>query len=218
MKMTKSITLAALVAAAAAGARADEAFDALKELASTPTNKITTVEQANTVLDAAIAVTNNGAISQLVFGKLADTAYAHKALLKAKRFNVAARHAVAADDVTLAKEVIEAMVDAVVAKDAAMAVPANVNAASVIVATQFGLKAGEKGADTLMFASAEDEFLVEQAQKVLASEPADLSFLGNLLSTWSNNKGFTSAKKDAFIEANLAKLKALALAETTAPY
>lgn len=215
MKMTKAITLAALVAAAAAGARADEAFDALKELASTPTNKITTVEQANAVLDAAIAVTNNHAVNQLVLSKLVDTAYAHKAFLNAKRFDWAARNACVADDVTLAKEVIAAMADAVVAKDAAMAKGYNVNAAYDIVAKQFGLKAGEEAVNTLKFASAEDAFLVEQAQKILDSEPADLSFLGNLLSTWSNIKSIASAKKDAFIEANLAKLKALALASTT---
>ena len=215
MKMTKAITLAALVAAAASGARADEAFDALKELASTPTNKITTVEQANAVLDAAIAVTNSYAVNQLMFGKLADTAYAHKAFLKAKRFDWAASNAYVADDVTLAKEVIAAMADAVVAKDAAMAKSFNINAAYTIVGKQFGLKAGEKAVDTLRFASAEDEFLVEQAQKILDSEPADLAFLGNLLSSWSNNKSIASTKKDAFIEANLAKLKALALAGTT---
>ena len=163
MKMTKTITLAALVAAAAFGARADEAFDALKELASTPTNKITTVEQANAVLDAAIAVTNGYAVDRLVLGKLADTAYAHKAFLKAKRFDWAARNACVADDVTLAKEVIAAMADAVVEKDAAMAERYNVNAAYVIVGKRFGLKAGEKAVDTLKFASAEDTFLVEQA-------------------------------------------------------
>lgn len=215
MKMTKAITLAALVAAAASGARADEAFDALKELASTPTNKITTVEQANAVLDAAVAVTNSYAVNQLVDGKLVDASYAHKAFFNTKRFDWAARNAMQADDVTLAKEVIAAMADAAVAKDAAMAERYNINAASRIVAKQFGLKAGEKGDDTLRFASAEDAFLVEQAQKILASEPADLSFLGTLLSTWSNDKGFTSAKKDTFIEANLVKLKALALASTT---
>lgn len=39
------------------------------------------------------------------------------------------------DDTTLAKEVITSAVDAAVAKDAAMADPRNINAASIVVGT-----------------------------------------------------------------------------------